>query len=432
MTVIFSTFQDAGHVAYLLPLVQKLVQDGQKVEFWSGRPVGEWLPAGAEFRQLVRKRSGAVPFVMACSHGPTLRKSLEAFLQKAEESTLDLPEDYDFSWTSLLPADELEFKKRLLERDVDLVVDDPCHVLSWVGAFCQGHGVPNIRFAPSVFFTLLGRLHLTELWDKALAAFQRLGAPQEAAEVPEAELAPVRGSAPQHCFFTIVPELLRTLGVEVDADGTFENHDGKQCQVLGPLHDVSRQGALDEELLAWCNECSFVLVSFGSMISQAAGSSACLQEELRKLLDALAGRRVLVNVVLPSCPERQGLRMTGWLPQAAVLVHRNLECFVSHCGQGGVSEAILAGVPIVAYPFFHDQLLLAEAVEKLGCGVRLQRFDHGPGKPLAEAESALAQAVAMKGRVEELGAQVRAMDGLGVAYAKMQEMIAWSKQNPCS
>jgi len=151
---------------------------------------------------------------------------------------------------------------------------------------------------------------------------------------------------------------------------------------------------------------------------------------LRKLLDAMVNQRVLININLPGYPMRDNLNMAGWVPQKAILSHGNLKCFISHCGQGGVSEALLFDVPLVAYPFFHDQFLLAESIEKLGCGIWLQRFDHGPGIPVTEAETAIQQAIAAKQRVQELGMKARAMDGLNLAYAKIQELIHWSQENP--
>lgn len=438
MTVIFSIFQDMGHVGYLLPFVRKFVEDGHTVEFWSGKPVDKWLPKGAEFKELVKKDSGAVPFCMGCSHAPTLRESFQVFLKKASEGSLELPEDYDVSWTSLHEADELAFKKRLLEPDVDLVVDDLGHILSWVGVFCKKHGVPNVRFAPSIINVMINKKGLKDLWNQMFTSFLE-GVGNPIAEVPKSEepdFIPVRDFAPQHRFFTIMPDFLRAHDVEVDEQMLLEN-EGEQCQILGPVYEsgpceaLERERALKESgLEAWCNEAPFVFISLGSMVRQVAQTSVSLQEHVQRLLDALASRRVLINVSIPNYPKRDTLIMAGWVPQKAILSHGNLQCFVSHCGQGGISEALLFDVPIVAYPFFHDQILLAEAIEKLGCGVWLQRFDHGPGIPVAEADSAIEKAVAAKQRVQELGTKARAMDGLNAAYAKMQEFIHWSRKNP--
>merc|ERR1712061_907570 len=111
-------------------------------------------------------------------------------------------------------------------------------------------------------------------------------------------------------------------------------------------------------------------------------------------------------------------------------------------GQSGVAEALYSDVPIVAYPFFHDQLMLAESIEALGCGVRLQRFDHGPGIPVADADSAIERAMAAKSKAQELGRRARESKGFEIAHAKMKDFIQRSRsrrdsgkhprQAPCS
>lgn len=60
--------------------------------------------------------------------------------------------------------------------------------------------------------------------------------------------------------------------------------------------------------------------------------------------------------------------------QLAVLEHASL--FVSHCGQNSSSEAVANRVPVVAMPFFCDQLYNAARFEELGCGLQ-QRYTEG-------------------------------------------------------
>jgi hypothetical protein len=441
MTVIFTTFPDMGHVGYLLPLARKFVQDGHMVEFWSGKQIVKWLPEGVEFRDICKKENGTAVFCMACAHAPTIKESLEVFKSKALERSLALPNGYDLSWATIDKGDEIAFKKRLLEPDVAVVVDDIAHILNWVGAFCNKHGVPNVRFCPGIFFTVLAKQSLLPLWGEGMAAFAdcvKDGCSDVVADSPELEepaWVSVRDSAPQHRFYTITPDFLETHGFAINEDLMFENHDGDQCQILGPVYDpeaaFSREAFKERGLEAWCNKAPFVFISLGSMVSQCVQSQASLQADLKKLLDALVNQRVLVNFSLPGYPERDNLNMAGWVPQKAILAHMNLQCFISHCGQGGVFEALCAGVPLVAYPFFHDQLMLAESIEKLGCGVWLQRFDHGPGIPVADADSAIERAVASKLKAQELGRKARGMNGFDTAYEKLQEFIKWSHENPC-
>lgn len=57
------------------------------------------------------------------------------------------------------------------------------------------------------------------------------------------------------------------------------------------------------------------------------------------------------------------------LPQVALLQHTDV--FVNHGGNGSVTEAVAAGVPMVVLPFSTDQFAGAAAIERAGVGVAL-------------------------------------------------------------
>ncbi|KAK9071123.1 hypothetical protein SSX86_009691 [Deinandra increscens subsp. villosa] len=46
--------------------------------------------------------------------------------------------------------------------------------------------------------------------------------------------------------------------------------------------------------------------------------------------------------------------MVQWSPQAQVLAHPSVSCFVTHCGWNSTLEALSSGVPIVAFPQWGD------------------------------------------------------------------------------
>lgn len=57
------------------------------------------------------------------------------------------------------------------------------------------------------------------------------------------------------------------------------------------------------------------------------------------------------------------------LPQVALLQHTDV--FVNHGGNGSVTEAVAAGVPMVVLPFSTDQFAGAASIERAGVGVAL-------------------------------------------------------------
>ncbi|GAB4858333.1 hypothetical protein Ancab_009807 [Ancistrocladus abbreviatus] len=51
----------------------------------------------------------------------------------------------------------------------------------------------------------------------------------------------------------------------------------------------------------------------------------------------------------------RGMVVKSWAPQVAVLSHESVGGFVTHCGWNSILEAVLAGVPMVAWPLYAEQ-----------------------------------------------------------------------------
>lgn len=53
----------------------------------------------------------------------------------------------------------------------------------------------------------------------------------------------------------------------------------------------------------------------------------------------------------------KGLVIRGWAPQVVILRHRAVGAFLTHCGWNSVLEAVVAGVPMLAWPMTADQFI---------------------------------------------------------------------------
>ncbi|KAJ6818072.1 anthocyanidin 5,3-O-glucosyltransferase-like [Iris pallida] len=151
---------------------------------------------------------------------------------------------------------------------------------------------------------------------------------------------------------------------------------------IGPLiadGSDGGEGGERHECLAWLDaqpERSVVFLCFGSMGSFST-------EQLKETAGGLerSGQRFLWVVRSPPkdpaipfdqprteaeledlLPEgflertrERGMVVESWAPQAAVLAHRSVGGFVSHCGWNSTLEAVCSGVPILGWPLYAEQ-----------------------------------------------------------------------------
>ncbi|XVF49884.1 hypothetical protein PTKIN_Ptkin04bG0052200 [Pterospermum kingtungense] len=68
----------------------------------------------------------------------------------------------------------------------------------------------------------------------------------------------------------------------------------------------------------------------------------------------------------------KGFIIKGWAPQVAILRHRAVGAFLTHCGWNSTLEGIAAGVVMVTWPMGADQFFNTELlVDQCGVGIRL-------------------------------------------------------------
>ncbi|KAM0890438.1 hypothetical protein ACQ4PT_027067 [Festuca glaucescens] len=128
--------------------------------------------------------------------------------------------------------------------------------------------------------------------------------------------------------------------------------------------------------------CSVVLASYGTVANldmsqlEELGYGLCnsgkaflwvlRSEEVEKLPEELHGKCSMKGQIVPFCP------------QLEVLAHRATGCFLTHCGWNSTTEAIVAGVPMVAIPQWADQPTTAKYVES-AWGIGLCARQDGKG-----------------------------------------------------
>ncbi len=185
---------------------------------------------------------------------------------------------------------------------------------------------------------------------------------------------------------------------------------------LDPVEDWTPSPALADFLAAGPPP---VYVGFGSMSSRNPEATANL------ILAALAhtgqhgiihaGWGGLQRADLPDSVMMVDAVPFSWLfPRVAAVVH--------HGGAGTTAAGLRAGVPSVVIPFFGDQPYWGQRVADLGVGPAPLPRKTLTAERLAQAIRTAVTDQAMRGRAVELGANIRAEDGVARAVAIIQQI----------
>ncbi|KAL8188906.1 hypothetical protein R6Q57_029426 [Mikania cordata] len=180
-----------------------------------------------------------------------------------------------------------------------------------------------------------------------------------------------------------------------ELEGDLIKYMSQICQIraVGPLFknpmlDNSISGDLikADDCLEWLDSkqpSSVVYISFGSIVSL---SEEQVGEMAYGVLNSGVSflwvmRTVVTNTGEPGrlpdgFMEEAGERgmVVQWSPQAQVLAHPAVSCFVTHCGWNSTMEALSSGVPVVAFPQWGDQVTDAKyLVDEWKVGIRMCR-----------------------------------------------------------
>lgn len=358
----------------------------------------------------------------------------------------------------------------------------------WTAGVARSLGIPRLFFhGPSCFYSLCdlngidhGLHELTAAADDDQERFVVPGMPVHV-EVTKATAPGFFNSPGWEELWTECVEAMRTadgavVNTFVDLEGQFvscyEAALGKPVWTLGPLclsnrdvdamasrGDTSSGGVQQSAVVAaWLDSKdtdSVVFVSFGSLVRK-------LPKQLFEVGHGLedSGRPflwVVKEAEVAAAPEVQewlgaleartagrGLVVRGWAPQLAILSHRAVGGFVTHCGWNSLLESVAHGVPVVTWPHFADQFLNEWlVVEVLGVGVPVgvtapaMMFDD---ENLAVARADIVRAVsALMGEGEEADERRRrareygekahgAMENGGSSYENLTHLIESFRQ----
>lgn len=114
-----------------------------------------------------------------------------------------------------------------------------------------------------------------------------------------------------------------------------------------------------------------ILFSLGTNVNSADFSSEKLESILRVF--ARLQQKIIWKWERDTIPRNKSsnVLMQKWVPQDDILAHPNTRLFISHCGLGGVTEALYHGVPILGIPFIYDQHMNAKKIAEEGWSVQL-------------------------------------------------------------
>lgn len=171
-------------------------------------------------------------------------------------------------------------------------------------------------------------------------------------------------------FWALEDRFLEFLGVKMGHPRVYS---------VGPLNLVDGSVKLrvgdaksdsDDGVITWlhgCDDGSVLYVCFGSQKLLKAAQAEALAIALERsgvrfvwVVKPLSAQQVADGYgSVPDGFENRvsgrGLVLKGWAPQSAILSHRAVRGFLSHCGWNSVLEAMTAGVMILAWPMEADQ-----------------------------------------------------------------------------
>ncbi|XP_011314832.1 UDP-glucuronosyltransferase [Fopius arisanus] len=128
---------------------------------------------------------------------------------------------------------------------------------------------------------------------------------------------------------------------------------------IGGIHVQEHYVPMSKELEKWMNDSTAGVIYFtlGSMVNIETFPEPTMKA-IYSVFRRIAPVRVLMKVandsaLLPGLPDN--IKTSSWIPQVALLAHKNTKIFITHGGLMSTLEALTFGVPLIGIPLFGDQ-----------------------------------------------------------------------------
>ncbi len=182
------------------------------------------------------------------------------------------------------------------------------------------------------------------------------------------------------------------------------------------VRETDEDYVLPAELADRPDGSALIYLSLGSL----GGADVAL---MQRLVDVLAGTEHRFIVSKGPQADRITLadNMVGaqMVPQTTVIPQVDL--VISHGGNNTVTETLHFGKPLIVLPLFWDQYENAQRIDELGFGVRLDTYRFADAELTAAVDKLLAD-TALRARLADLGAAIRARNGLRVGADVIEQV----------
>ncbi|KAK6932624.1 UDP-glucuronosyl/UDP-glucosyltransferase [Dillenia turbinata] len=170
-----------------------------------------------------------------------------------------------------------------------------------------------------------------------------------------------------------------------------ENQFQKKVILVGPIVPELPSSSLEETWAKWLENFepkSVVFCAFGSecVLKKDQFQELVLGLELTGLpffvaLKTPFGAETIQSALPKGFRERiidKGVVHGGWVQQQLILQHPSVGCFVTHCGSGSLSEAMVNECQLVLLPHYGDQMINARLMSgELKVGVEVEKGEDG-------------------------------------------------------